>query len=58
MNKIIVYSMRLAGNLMQRGFVLVGIAPNRANPSKHIFVFHDSELIRDAIEKYTVDRLK
>lgn len=53
---IVIYSQRLAGFLMQRGFVLVDLIKNKYKENKNVFVFNDSLLLRDAIDKYKVNR--
>lgn len=45
------FSLRLAGYLMQRGFVLFEIQDNKNNKRK-IYMFKNSEKLRDAIEDY------
>lgn len=48
----LVRSQRLAGNLMTKGFVLLGMEPDRNYPSRNIFKFSNSEPLRNAIEEY------
>lgn len=48
----VVYSQRAAGFLMQKGFVLVRIAPDKTNPSKNIFLFNNSEALDSALKEY------
>lgn len=50
----IIYSQRLAGFLMQKGFMLVDIIQNENKPEKHVFVFFDSDLLRSAMNEYQV----
>ena len=38
---IVVYSQRMAGYLMQRGFYLVGVQPNLKRPGRNCFSFFD-----------------
>lgn len=47
-----VYKQRLAGYLMQRGFVLVAMAPNVKNPNMNTFFFRDSPELNGAIQAY------
>lgn len=47
-----VFKMRLAGYLMQRGFVLVDIGTNRNNPNKLVFYFKNSDELHSAIKDY------
>ena len=51
-----VYSQKLAGFLMMRGFILVNIAPNQQCLSKNVFFFWDSPHIQKEIKKYLKDR--
>lgn len=39
---IVIYSPRLAGYLMLRGFYLVGVQPNLKQPGKNCFSFFSS----------------
>jgi hypothetical protein len=48
----IVRSQRLAGFLMQKGFKLHNIIPNRDLPEKHVFLFTNSEPLRQSVEEY------
>lgn len=45
------HSMRLAGFLMMRGFVLLNMEPDK-NSRRNVFVFNQSESLQEAIEKY------
>lgn len=49
---IAIYSQRVAGYLMQRGFVLVRLIPDQYDSNKHNFVFGDSENLQRAIKDY------
>lgn len=46
-----VFSQRIAGNLMIRGFRLHGIARNRKYAEKNVFYFKDCQEVRQAIEE-------
>lgn len=48
----VICSMKLAGYLMQRGFRPIRNAPDRKNPNYDIYLFRDSDMIRDAIDKF------
>ena len=48
----VVYSQRAAGFLMQKGFVLVKIAPDKYNPNKNIFLFNNSDALDSALKEY------
>ena len=47
-----VFSQKLAGYLMLRGFVLEGIGTNKHDASKRVFFFKDSDELQAAIAKY------
>ena len=49
---VIVYSPRMAGYLMMRGFYLIGVQPNKKHPDKNCFSFFESPMLRDAMEDY------
>lgn len=49
---VIVYSPRMAGYLMMRGFYLIGVQPNEKHPDKNCFSFFESPMLRDAMEDY------
>jgi len=55
-NKIVcipVYSNRLAGELMAKGFVLQDMKPNLRQPNRNVFYFVDSISLQNEIAKYT-----
>lgn len=47
-----VKSMRLAGYLMQNGFVLHGIQPDTTSDRRNLFLFTNSDELLQAIENY------
>lgn len=47
-----IFSLRLAGFLMQRGFVLLRMNRNLDDPTKNVFLFKDSQEIESAIQEY------
>ena len=47
-----IFSPKLAGYLMQRGFVLITISPNTQDESKHVFYFNNTDVINDAIQEW------
>ena len=47
-----VFSQRLAGYLMQKGFVLLRMNLNLDDKRKHVFLFKDTSAISEAIENY------
>ena len=48
----VVMSQRMAGYLMQRGFVLQGIGNNRRFSGRNVFFFNDSPELRTAMTEY------
>lgn len=49
----IVFSMKLAGHLMQKGFVLKRMEKtNRDNSNRNVFYFNESEDLLRIVEKY------
>ena len=51
-----IFTQRLAGFLMYRGFVLVDIKPNRSRPEMHDFLFNDSIELQKTINEYKARR--
>lgn len=49
---IVIYSPRMAGYLMMRGFYLISVQPNHKQPGKNCFSFFDSPMLKDAMEDY------
>jgi len=47
-----VKSQRLCGHLLQSGFILLGMAPDRNYPRRNVFRFSNSEALRNAILDY------
>ncbi len=47
-----IFTQKLAGYLMQRGFVLIDMKPNRKNPKRNDFLFGDSPELQQAIMDY------
>lgn len=47
-----IFSLRLAGFLMQRGFILLRMNRNLDDPKKNVFLFKDSQEIESAIQEY------
>jgi hypothetical protein len=52
MKKYVVFNQQVAGYLMFNKFQLKNINPSRVNPEKNVFVFNDSEDLRNAISQY------
>lgn len=49
---IVIYSPRMAGYLMLKGFYLVGVQPNLKRPGKNCFSFFSSQMLKEAMEDY------
>lgn len=47
-----VFSQRLAGFLMQKGFVLVGIDRSDRNDGRNVFFFKQTQELMEAIDEY------
>lgn len=52
-NDFVVISQRVAGHLMMRGFVLKRLGQNRNYPERNVFIFNNTESLRQAITEYT-----
>jgi hypothetical protein len=48
-----IFSQKLCGELLTKGFVLQGTAPNNKSPNKSVFYFKDSEALRCVMSEYT-----
>ena len=48
--------MKLAGHLMKKGFVILGMEKNRHDPKRNVFLFNKSDEINDAITQYVNER--
>lgn len=51
-----VFSNRMAGYLMQKGFVLLGVFPHRYQPGRNVYRFCDTPALHDAIDQYQIDK--
>ena len=49
---IMIYSPRMAGYLMMRGFYLIRIEQNKKRPCKNSFVFFDTPVLKAAMSDY------
>ena len=49
---MVIYSQRMAGYLMLRGFYLVAIQPNIKVPGKNCYLFFDSSMLKEAMGDY------
>lgn len=47
-----IFSQKLAGLLMYKGFVLKDFRKDKANPKKNLFVFNESQALRDVLSSY------
>lgn len=47
-----IFNQKLAGYLMQRGFVLQGIRPNKDGSGRNVFLFRDTVELRQAVGDY------
>lgn len=53
----IVYNMRCAGYLMQKGFVLMDMKPDKtSNSGKNVFFFKKTEALTNAMNEYFKNR--
>lgn len=48
---MVIYSQRMAANLMLKGFVLQGIEKNQNKSGKNIFYFKNSEELKKAMNE-------
>lgn len=51
-----IYSQKLCGILLTKGFVLQGVAANQKLPGKNVFYFNESDSLKSEIENYTLLR--
>lgn len=56
--RFIIYSQKIAGYLMQRGFSLIQVCPNERFPDKNAFLFKNSDALHNAIGSYLTNRDK
>ena len=50
--KFIVYSQKLTGYLMQKGFVLIDMRTDLKKSGRNIFFFNDTPQLKSAIDEY------
>jgi hypothetical protein len=48
----IVYSQKMAGYLMQRGFVLIDMQPDLKKTGRNVFFFYNTPQLKSAIDEY------
>lgn len=54
----LIFSMKLAGYLMQRGFVLLDMRKNTDQSNRNVFLFNESNELRCAIDDYSKNKTK
>lgn len=47
-----VFNQKMAGYLMQKGFVLIDMRPDLKNTRRNVFLFNDTPQLKSAIDKY------
>lgn len=52
-----IFSQKLCGYLLIKGFVLVDMQKNRNNNGKNVFYFNDSPELNEVIKEYTSQRI-
>lgn len=53
-----IFSQRLAGLLMLKGFVLVDVGTNDIDQNKRVFFFNDTEEVKNVIEDFKKHKSK
>lgn len=48
----IVYSQKMTGYLMQRGFVLIDMQPDLKNTRRNVFFFNNTRKLQSAVDEY------
>ena len=48
----IVFNQKMAGYLMQRGFVLIDMQPDLKKSGRNVFFFNDTPQLKSAIDEY------
>jgi len=49
---MIIFSMRLAGELMAQGFHMINMRPDIHDPNKKVYIFNNSSDLQNAIYRY------
>jgi len=49
---MIIFSMRLAGELMAQGFHMINMRPDIHDPNKKVYIFNNSPDLQNAIYRY------
>ncbi len=52
----IIYNMRLAGFLMERGFVLVDMMPDKRSKKRNVFYFRNTPELTAAMHDFCVQK--
>ena len=52
MKDYIIFNQRLAGYLMQQGFILLNMKESKSNKGKNVFVFRESQELLNAVDNY------
>lgn len=47
-----IFSQKLAGLLMLKGFVLKAMRPDKYHPNRNVFIFNDSEELRNVLNDF------
>lgn len=47
-----VFNQKMAGYLMQKGFVLIDMRPDLKNTRRNVFLFNDTPQLKSAIDEY------
>ena len=55
---VIIHSQAMAGYLMMKRFILIDEREDLKNPSYNIFVFKESDEIRNAMRQYSKDKIE
>lgn len=55
-NLKLIFSMKLAVYLMQRGFVLLDMRKNTDQSNRNVFIFNESDELRNAIDDYSREK--
>jgi len=53
---LIIHSRKLAIYLQCKGFLLLGVEPDLNSKNRRVFIFNDSEVIRQALGQYKKDQ--
>lgn len=49
---MIIFSMKLAGELMAQGFHMINMRPDKNEPNKKVYIFNNSPDLQNAIYSY------